>query len=215
MLNRSEKKPYIFGDIFRHASGAEIIIVNPNIKTAYFRNKDFIALIHTIAPHNAMDLGFMPLEKNIEESKRILEFGLFAPRQLENNVWSALSPLAFTTAICIDYDDYCPFVSRYCFEDGSFLNRHENALLWLSRFDHSLNLPVGNVAYRGHLGSKPIIDETITKGYYKMLYDLQFKKSENYNSINEYARSFLDNYSFKALQDGLELLTPDGLNLNV
>lgn len=211
MFNRSESKPYIFGDIFRHISGAELIIVNPLLQTAYFKHHDRFALVHTITPDIAIELGFKPLLENIEESKKIKEWGLFAPRKLKEGIWCALTPLMFTTAICVDYDEISPFVSRYCFEDSNMLDRHENALFWLSQFNDSLSLPIGNVAYRGHLGCNPIADPTITLGYYEMLTKLRYEKdfSGDNQTPNEYARSFLNKYAYDALQDGLTMLSPD------
>jgi hypothetical protein len=206
-LNRTPETPYLVGDVFRHENGHEIVLINPNIGTAYYKDgKNNVAFLYAMTPEKAFSLGFKPVQEWIEEYNKIKEWGLFAPRQCNDGTWCALTPLYATTAICADYDEINPFVSRYCFEDSSYQSRTDNALYWLTRFETSMSLPIGNVAYRGHLGNEPIEHEIMTKDYYLTLKKLKYNREQFDISINDYSKSFMDEINTVAIQYGFNLL---------
>lgn len=208
IVKRTTEQPYIAGDLFTHENGTEVTLINHNIGTAVLNKDGFTAFLYAMPIDLLIKKGFTPDQEHIEESKRIAELGLFAPRKLLDDTWLALTPLYATTAICVDYDDISPFVSRYCFEDSNYFSRTENALLLASKFKTSLDRPIGNVAFRGHLGTKSVFDPIMTNDYYNTLHRLKYEIStaENVPSINDYARSYLDSIACEIINNGFDLL---------
>lgn len=172
---RTTKAPYIAGDVFTRGrkeltlcqvtDGAYVGLLN--IK-GVLRMKAFNDL------SSILDEGFSPVEEFIEKGKEIEEYDLYAPRKLKDGEWSALGQLAFTTAIQIGFDDLTPYKTRYCFGHNSVFPSHITALYWQSRLTSQKSVPIGNCAFRGALGSDPILSKETTKAYYAKMFDLKY-----------------------------------------
>lgn len=176
-VERTEKTPYLFGDVFTK-DDQELTLLTAPIDTMAFGLLKIDGVVRIKAYkglESILDQGFIPNEEYIEMSKEMRVNEIYAPRKLEDGTWSGLMPLAFTTSICIGFNDWSPFETRYCFGDNQRLPRHITALYWLSRLKTKNSLPVGNCAYRGILGNDPIIDAKITQDYYQNMYDLKHR----------------------------------------
>lgn len=180
--------PFLMGDVFNDSHGNEFTL---------FQIEDDIAY-GVLTPFNAQrgylkrfsywqDLfksGFKINQEFVEESIKLKNDGIVAPRKLQDGTWAGISRLMFTSAICVDYDieRYTMYESRYCFSHNSLLPSWYTAIYWLSQFKHKLSLPIGNCAYRGILGKDPIADPLLTKKYYEdMLY---LKDNMNINGLD-------------------------------
>ena len=172
---RTDSNPYLMGDVFVN-EGKEFTLFASQLAGAYglLNNDCDVSLVVFKNIDRLLDQGFEPVEEYIEMSKEIAENNLYAPRKLKDGTWSAISRLAFTTAVCIDFDDLVAYRTRYCFGNNMVFPSHLTALYWLSRMDSKMSLPVGNCAYRGILGNQPILDAEFTKAYYQKMYDLKY-----------------------------------------
>lgn len=171
---RTVHNPYLMGDVFVK-DDKEFTLFENRFSHTYGLLKTGENLKFTVfkGVHDLLDQGFIPVQEYIEMGKAMDENHLYAPRQLKDGTWAALMPLAFTTSICVDFDDWSPFRTRYCFGHNAVLPSYLTALYWLVRMDNCMSLPVGNCAYRGHLGNQPILDDEYTKQYYQKMYDLK------------------------------------------
>lgn len=174
--NRSVS-PYLPGDLFENGNGQEITILHLGDKTIYcaVKKKGEKGISLKKYPNISLlrDDGYEPNLEYLEKEKQILKkMGLFAPRRLEDGTWAALTRLAYTTAICVDFDrdgrGISMYESRYCFGPNRVLPHYGNASYWLAQLQNKESLPVGNCAYRGRLGTQPILENEYTKNFYAM-----------------------------------------------
>lgn len=173
------KSPYLMGDVFNHESGdSEFTLLDfarSGGVVGILNEGDNTKLIKLASVERLFDNGYVLNEEYVEMSKYITEFQMIAPRKLEDGVWAALTRLAFTTAICIGFDEISSYRTRYCFGHNSCLPSYFTATYWLSRMKTSKSLPIGNCAFRGVLGTEPIESDKKTKGYYHKMYQLKYE----------------------------------------
>lgn len=178
---KRESQPFLMGDVFTHENndseftlfdfdrlGCVVGVLNENGHSR---------LIKLSSVDRLLDNGYCVNEEYIEKSKELIEYQMIAPRMLEDGVWAGLTRLAFTTAICIDFDEINAYRTRYCFGHNSYLPSFFTATYWLSRMKTSKSLPIGNCAFRGVIGVEPIESEEKTRDYYNKMYRLKHEVS--------------------------------------
>lgn len=178
---KRESQSFLMGDVFTHENndseftlfdfdrlGCVVGVLNEN---------EHSRLIKLSSLDRLLDNGYSVNEEYIEKSKELIEYQMIAPRMLEDGVWAALTRLAFTTAICIDFDEINAYRTRYCFGHNSYLPSFFTATYWLSRMKTSKSLPIGNCAFRGQIGNEPIESEEKTLDYYDKMYRLKHEVS--------------------------------------
>lgn len=174
---RQDKTTPIFGDIFNHENGSTFTLFDIH-RVGYFgfiRHKDGTVFRKRFDSLKALyNDGFEPDIESLEYSFEIAPMYLFAPRKLEDDTWTALHPLLYSTALCVDFDDMTLFTSRYCFDSNDMFNSQITALYWLTRMNNANSLPVCNIAYRGFLGTEAIISHDITSHYYQTLINQKY-----------------------------------------
>lgn len=178
-IQRTDENPYIAGDVFILGDDhITLIETDPHKVVGHwfgFHSLNGVIRIKAFkGVGEILEMGYNPVPEYIEKSQELAINELYAPRKLKDGTWCALSPLAYTTAIHIDFDDLTPFETRYCFGDSRYFPRHLTALYWLCRLESKYSLPVGNCAYRGILGCEPIVDADLTHEYYRDMQDLKY-----------------------------------------
>ena len=174
---RSLKDPYLMGDVFT-AKGKELTLltITPTVCFGLLNKNGFLRMAKFRGISDILEQGFTPVQEYIEKSNEIKDWGLYAPRKLNDGTWGAISRLAFTTSININFDEAVSYETRYCFGHNSVLPSYHTALYWLAQFKNKNSLPIGNCAYRGRLGSEPITDTTATEKYYQDLHALKYEQ---------------------------------------
>lgn len=172
-----ESQPFLMGDVFNHENNdSEFILFDfdkNGCVVGVLNENEQSKLIKLSSVGRLLDSGYSVNEEYIEMSKQLIEYQMIAPRKLEDGVWAALSRLAFTTAICIGFDEINTYRTRYCFGHNSYLPSFLTATYWLSRMKTSKSLPIGNCAFRGVIGVEPIESEEKTRDYYDKMYRLK------------------------------------------
>lgn len=168
--------PYLPGDLFEKNNVQEFTILHLDERAVYGVIKDSTGIhLKKYSNLNALlDDGFEPNLEYLEVEKEIYQtMGLYAPRRLEDGTWAALTRLVATTAICVNYDSdgmgISMYESRYCFSNTQVLPHYGNASYWLAQLKNQESLPVGNCAFRGRLGTEPLLDYEYTQNYYRMM----------------------------------------------
>lgn len=168
--------PYLPGDLFEKNNGQEFTILHLDQKAVYGVVTDLTGVgLKKYSNISALrDDGFEPnLEYLDKEQQLYQDMRLFAPRKLEDGTWAALTRLVATTAICVDFDSdgsgFSMYESRYCFGNNRVLPHYGHASYWLAQLKNKHSLPVGNCAFRGKLGTQPIIDVDYTRNFYGMM----------------------------------------------
>lgn len=178
--NRS-RVPFLPGDLFQNCKGQEFTILHLGENTIYgalsTQNEGGVVLKKYPNLSKLLDDGFIVNAEYLEKEKEIHQtMGLFAPRRLKDGTWAALTRLVATTAICVDFDadnmGISMYESRYCFGPNRVLPHYGNASYWLAQLENKESLPVGNCAYRGRLGTQPILDTEYTLNFYRMMHYL-------------------------------------------
>ncbi|HGH5398728.1 TPA: hypothetical protein ACJI3N_005332 [Raoultella planticola] len=102
-------------------------------------------------------------EKTDREIESILlDHGFKIVRKIQDGSWIGILPLAFTTSVCMDIDEFTPFRYRWCFADPA-----EATYLFdtATEFDE---VPVKRDSLKGHrYRSKPLLREKDELGFYK------------------------------------------------
>jgi hypothetical protein len=170
------KNPYLLGDLFTNNADKEFTLfyINENGVFGVMNTEQGAYLKRYPSIDALFGEGFNICQEHLEEDQRIAEeFGLFAPRKLEDGTWAALTQLVSTTAICVNYDadglGISMYESRYCFSHNQVMPSPVTAVYWLSQFKNRMSLPVGNCAYRGRKGTDPIWDADRTETFYELM----------------------------------------------
>lgn len=212
--------PYLPGDLFEKNNLQEFTILHIDERAVYGALKDETGVALKKYPNLTalMDDGFEPNLEYLEVEKEILKkMGLFAPRKLEDGTWAALTRLVTTTAICVNYDSdglgISMYESRYCFSNTLILPHYGNASYWLAQLKNQESLPVGNCAFRGRLGTEPLMDIEYTRNYYGMMaYLYEHPSIEGLNTqqvADMVMREILDEYLPVHMKATKSLKVPD------
>lgn len=212
---------YLPGDLFEKNNVQEFTILHLDDRAVYGALKDENGIGLKKYPNLTalMDDGFEPNQEYLEVEKEILEkFSLYAPRRLEDGTWAALTRLVATTAICVNYDadgmGISMYESRYCFSNTQVLPHYGNASYWLAQLKNQESLPVGNCAFRGRLGTEPLLDMEYTRNYYAMMAYLYEEPSLEGLNIQQVAdmvmREVLDEFLPAHLKATKSLKVPEG-----
>lgn len=215
--------PHLPGDLFEKCNGQGFTILHLDDKTIYGAINEKKATGITLKKYPSISAlrndGFEPNLEYLEKEKQIYkEMGLFAPRKLEDGTWAALTRLVATTAICVDFDSdglgISMYESRYCFGPNRALPHYGNASYWLAQFKNKESLPIGNCAYRGRLGTQPILDMEYTKNFYGImayLHENPFLEDLNIHGVCDMVmREVLDSFLPQKLKATKSLKVPPG-----
>lgn len=182
--------PYLCGDLFINSEGDELTLLQIVNGAAYcvlmqmdgsFRRVKFADWRKIFESGYALKMECLQKETELEGS------GIYAPRQLKDGTWAGLTRLVSTTAICVDFSEITMYESRYCFSHTEVMNSWHLAAYWLAQFTSKESLPVGNCAFRGHLGTEPILPADITNQYYSVMGELRFLPTVNGMNIHQFA----------------------------
>lgn len=198
IMNRDRKNnTVLFGDVL-FSEGQEFTVIN-NSGLGVFGilngpDQEQTKLASFSDLKSLYDQGFELDPEHVAMDSEIQEMGLYAPRKLADGSWAALTSLLTTTAICVDFDYISMYESRYCFGHTQKMPSLMLAAFWLSKFKNKESLPIGNVAYRGHLGLEPIADPEITRTYYEKMFALKHEPFIEGLDMRGHANKIMNEY---------------------
>lgn len=194
--------PYLMGDVFTKGD-IEFTIVDMRYDGGLVgftrKGKDlYISFFQSV--DELMAQGYAPVLENIELCKEYAKEEIFALRRLKDGTIAGISPLMSTTALMVDIGPITPFESRYCFQRNSEFPSYTTALYWLCLLDSAESCPIGNVAYRGHIGTDPIMDQDVTREYFAKMYLLRHQPTIGGKDMREIAMQTMNEIFYSLAQ---------------
>ena len=191
--NRERSRfPYLCGDLFTNNLGDELTLIQVLEGVALCVLLKGDGTFSRVRFNNFNDIfakGYVLNHEFVQKELEIAHLGIYAPRKLKDGTWAGLTRLIHTTAICVDFDEQQMYESRYCFSHSEVMYHWQLATYWLAQFKSRESLPIGNCAYRGHLGTEPILSKAKTENYYMGLNAFRNNPTVNGMDFNEYVNN--------------------------